>query len=625
MSDVQQRIHNRSLWLTGIAGAVLLLLSSQLYRLTVAQSASWRGQAEGQMWREIKSHGPRGEIVDRNEMPLAVSEISYSAVLLEHDLKQADRYLPELALVLTGHDAAAAEKLVADTRQKMKERKEQWRQYEPLTIKRKLDLKVVSEFADRKSEFPGVILVTEGVRKYPQGALGGAVIGYVGAISAEELKSDYFKEYGADELVGKDGLERAYEHELRGREGKIGVAVDPWGRPMSGYEITPALPGNKLQVTLDVKLQKVLEDALVRQIEWIKAQNDKEARPTRGAAVVQDVNTGAILAMASYPTFDPNWFATGLSQEQADQLFGNPLGPLNNWAMAAFEPGSTYKMGVGLAALENGVLGPYQKIPCSPTYFRDPTRKNWAPYDQGPADVARALALSCNPYFYEAGYLLGIDRLHDFVDQFGFGKPTGIDLPNEEPGKNPTKASYGDRWQEGQALSVGIGQGDVRVTPLQLVNYTATIAKSGVRYKPHLIQRILSPSGEVLKEYQPEKLPPVQASPAHWARIQEGMRQAVTAPDGTGHLAFLGFPVPVAAKTGSAETGKQWANALTVAYAPYDNPQIAVSVIVEGGAHGSWVAPVARAAFAQYFGVKDQIPPGVPTYRTADAQQTKPN
>lgn len=570
------------------------------------------------MLKEMKTRGPRGSIFDSKGIPLAISEPSYSAVLLEKDKKTVEAFLPTLADVLTGHDPVAAAELVDDVLARMKD--QGLFSYEPLTIKRKLDQKIVSEFADRKGEFPGVVLMIDGSRNYPEGSLAGAVLGYIGRIDEKDLQTGRYTSYSGNELIGKDGLENFYEKELRGQEGKVSVVTDPFGKPISGYNFTQPLSGNNLHLTLDSKLQRVTEQVLAKQMEWIRAQNDPEGNPTRGAVVVQDVRTGAIKAMVSYPTFDPNWWAAGLTHEQADKLFNDPLGPLINWTISSFAPGSTYKMGVGLAAIELGVLGPYQQIHCDSTYFRDRTRRNWTFYDQGMADVARSLAISCDPYFYEAGYLLGIDRLHDFLDQFGFGKVTGIDLPEEAHGKNPSQASYGDRWYEGNVYSVGIGQGDVLTTPLQLADFTATIANRGTRLKPYLVQRVTSPTGEVLRETEPTEHPPVKAKPENWDRIQLGMRLTVTAPDGTANRAFEGFPIKVAAKTGSAETSTKYSNALTVAYAPYDNPEIAISVFVEGGSHGSWVAPIARVVMAEYFGIQDNIPPGVPIFRETTTQ-----
>lgn len=623
MPDWEKLQHKRSLWLSTLTGAVLLLLSWQLYRLTVVQSASWRVEAEVRILREMTSRGPRGSIYDSEGQPLAISEPSYSAVLLEKDRKIVEAFLPTLAEVLTGHDPVAAAELVSDVLTRIAEQGSM--AYQPLTIKRKLDLSVLSEFADRKGEFPGVILMIDGARRYPQGALAASVVGYVSSITAEQLTMERYKGYSGNELVGQDGLEYTYEQELRGQQGKMAVVTDPFGKPVSGYDFTAPLSGNNLHLTLMTNLQRVAEETLIKQMEWIGKQNDKEANPIRGAVVVQDVNTGAILAMASYPTYDPNWFTVGMTVEQANKLFNDPLGPLYNWTLMPFAPGSTYKMAVGLAALELGVFTPQQRIHCDSTYFRDRTRKNWTPYDQGMAEIARSLAISCDPYFYEAGYLLGIDRLHDFVAQFGFGKQTGIDLPDEEPGVNPTQASYGERWYEGNVYSVGIGQGDVLTTPLQLANFTATIAKGGSRMKPYLVERITSPTGELLQELGSEELAPVQAKPEYWERIQHGMRLTVTSAEGTASRAFTDFQIPVAAKTGSAETSQWWSDALTVAYAPYEKPEIAVSVFVEGGSHGSWVAPIARTVMAEYFGIEDKIPPGVPSYlaTTLAAESTK--
>lgn len=612
MPEWEKFLHKRSLWLSLLTGAVLLLLSWQLYRLTVIQSASWRVQAEVRMLKEMKTRGPRGSIYDSQGLPLAISEPSYSAVLLEKDRKIVEAFLPALTNVLTAHDPIAAAELAEDILARMES--QGLFAYEPLTIKRKLDLQVVSEFADRKGEFPGVVLMIDGSRRYPQGALAAALLGYVGRIDADDVASGEYKDYSGNELIGRDGLEKFYEREMRGLEGKVAVVADPFGRPVSGYDFTQPLSGNNLHLTMDTKLQRFTEQYLAKQMEWIGAQNDKEAHPIHGAVVVQNVKTGAIVAMASYPTYDPNWFVTG-DDRQVEKVLNDPMSPLFNWAMMRFPPGSTYKMGVGLAALEAGVLGPYQQIHCDSTYFRDRTRKNWTFYDQGMADVARSLAISCDPYFYEAGYLLGIDRLAAFMAQFGFGKETGIDLPDEAHGTNPTKESYGDGWYEGNVYSVGIGQGDVLATPLQLANYTATIAMRGTRMQPYLVQRITSATGEVVKETVPIELPPVLAKPEYWDRIQAGMRLTVTAADGTAMRAFDGFQIKVAAKTGSSETSQFYSNASTVAYAPYDDPEIAVAVYIEGGSHGSWAAPIARAVMAEYFGIEDKVPPGVPTFR----------
>ncbi|MFZ5822773.1 MAG: penicillin-binding protein 2 [Bacillota bacterium] len=604
MRDLQ----NRVLILLGVITVALLLLGLQLYRLTVAESAAWASRAMTQTQRELPSHGPRGAIYDRSGRLMATSEPVFAAMLIEQEWAHVERILPRLSLLLADGDVARAERIRENVREKVLEHVSGGRQYEDLIIESHLSQSAVATFMEQRSEFPGVTLVTQSARRYPFGTVASQVLGYVGAISASELESPEFNGYFPDAWVGKDGLELSYEKQLQGKPGTRRKLVDPTGRPVGMTQETPAEPGNNLVLTLDLELQKVAEQALLERMAWVNANRDEEANPIRGALVAIEVKTGAVLAMASVPTFDPNLFVKrgGMTTEEYNKYINIPEAPLVNWAISGFAPGSTYKMGVGLAGVQLGELKLNETVHCSKTYERDPTRANWYPFDQGFLALDMALAQSCNPYFYEAGYRVGIDRLAEFLAQFGFGQRTGIDLPYEDKGVNPTKASYGDRWQPGHVFSVGIGQGDVKVTPLQLAVYTATIANSGVRYQPFLVSEIRSPSGQLIERHEPVQAGVVQAAPEHWKRVQEGMRKGVTHPLGTAYTPFLGFPVPVAAKTGSAETGLGYANALTVAYAPYDDPQIAVAVIVEGGAHGSWVSPAARAVFAHYFGIQEK-------------------
>lgn len=603
MRDLQ----NRVLILLGAITVALLLLGFQLFRLTVAESAAWVSRAMTQTQRELPSHGPRGAIYDRSGRLLATSEPVFAAMLIEQDPEHVEQILPQLSLLLADGDAARAERIRARVRAKVQEHVSGGRQYEDLIIESHLSHSVVAIFTERRGEFPGVTLVTQSVRRYPAGKVASQVLGYVGPVSANELESPAFADYHPDAIVGKDGLELSYEKELQGKTGTRRKLVDPTGRPVGITQETPSEPGNNLVLTLDMELQQVAEEALVKQMQWIRAQNDKEANPIRGALVALEIKTGAVLAMASVPTFDPNLFVKpgGMSQEEYNRYINIPESPLVNWAITGYAPGSTYKMGVGLAGVQLGEIGLRETVHCTTTYQRDPTRANWYPYDQGLLSLEMALAQSCNPYFYETGYRLGIDRLAAFLDQFGFGSRTGIDLPYEDKGANPTKDSYGDRWQPGNIFSVAIGQGDVKVSPLQLAVYTAVIASNGIRYQPYLVSEIRSPSGELVEKQEPIQAGVVEAAPEYWKEVQMGMRKGVTHPLGTAYSRFLGFSIPVAAKTGSAETGLGYANAITVAYAPYDDPQIAIAVLVEGGAHGSWVSPAARAVFAHYFGVQE--------------------
>lgn len=605
---------NRVTWLTTFAAAGLLLLGGQLYRLTVVDAAYWRAQADQNTQRVLPMYGPRGAIYDGKGRALAVSEPAFAAILSNQDEEQVKEMLPKLALILANGDQVRAGELVDEIKKRYADRITAGLQYEPMVVARKLSQETVTMLIERRSELPGVSVVAESTRQYPQQKLAGALVGYVGQIDDEQLNDSNFDGYHLDEIVGKAGLEQFYEAELRGKPGKSAVLVDPSGRRVGDFNETPAVPGSNLYVTLDAELQRVAEVALSKQIAWMKAQNNPKVKPVRGALVVQDVRTGAVLAMASIPTYDPNMMIRGMTPDEWKAMQEVP-GSFFNWGIKGFAPGSTFKMATGLAGLESGVVGSYEQISCPAVYWRYGGPKNWKPYDDGPTDISRALATSCNPYFFELGHRMGIQKMHDFYAQFGFGELSGIDLPDEEPGINPTEESYGNRWYPGQVVNVAIGQGDVLVTPLQLANYVATVAMSGVRYRPYLVSEIRSASGEILFRHQPEELPKVQASAQSWQRVQQGMRLAVTSSEGTAHQAFIGFPIPVAGKTGSAETGSGYAHALSVAYAPADNPEIAVSIVVEGGSTGSWTTPVIRRVMAKYFGLNDVIPGAVPTYR----------
>jgi len=609
-------VTNRIVVLTAVVAASLLLMAFQLYRLTVPQSAMWQEQGRTQRIRELPSYGTRGAIYDAKGRSLATSEPAYAAVLIGQNPTAIEKMMPTLALVLADGNYEKADEIRTRVMRKVWANKEEMRQFEPLPIERNLSATAVAGFMERRQEFPDVILVAESARHYPNDGLAGSLLGYVGAIADDEIELPQFKGYNADEIIGKAGLELAYERDLRGQPGQSRMVIDPYGKRVGGFEQIPPVPGSDLHLTLDLDLQRVAEEALTKQIAWIKQQNDPEANPTVGAVVVQDVRTGAVLAMVSVPTYNPNLLVKGMTDSQWQEMQNQPGFSMYNWAITGLSPGSTYKMATGYAGLEGGVIDRYRLINCSAQYWRYNKPSNWKPYDQGPTDIGRALATSCNPYFWEVAYQLGIDKLHYYYDLLGFGKQTGIDLPGESPGKNPTPGTYSVEWTDGHILNVAIGQGDVLVTPLQLANYTGAIAMGGIRYEPYLVAEVRNPVGQVTMRRQPKVFPAIPAKDGTWAALQAGMRQAVTSGEGTAFAPMIGFPIETAGKTGSAQTGDiHSSDATTVIYAPYKNPQVAVSVVIRGGSKGSWATPVARRVLAQYFGINDVMGPEVPTYR----------
>jgi penicillin-binding protein 2 len=606
-------IGSRVTWLLGVLAVALLAMGFQLYRLTVVQSAFWRDQAEQNMLRVLPSYGARGVIYDRKGRPLATSEPAFAALLVDQEPTHVEKFLPELAELLAEGDEEQAQEIMTTVRSRIDKNNTQWRRFEPIVIKR-ISKQTYAKFTERRAEFPGVETVVDSTRDYPQKSLAGALLGYVGPITEEMLKEQEFAEYNGDEVVGKDGLERYWEHELRGKPGSKSLIVDWLGKPVQDFKSTPPQPGHDLVLTLDADLQKVAEEALVKQMAYMTGLHDPHSKPLRGALVAVDVRTGAVLAMASVPTYDPNIMVKGITETQWQALQNQPGYPLVNGAIVGFAPGSTYKMATGLAGLQLGKLGLNEQIKCPAAIeFGGRFWKNWTGYDQGPADISRALAISCNPFFWEVGQRVGMDQLAAFNAQFGFGKPTGIDLWGESAGNLPTKASYGERYREGDDLNVAIGQGDVLVTPLQLAGYMATIANSGVVHRPYLVQEVKDENGTVLMAHTPIVDGTVQADPQNWSAIQHGLYRGSHDPDGTAYWPFLEFPISTGGKTGSAEFGG-YPHALSVAYAPFDKPEIAVAVIVQGGGTGSWTTPVIRRVMARYFGIKDVIPAGVPTY-----------
>ncbi|MGE5672373.1 MAG: penicillin-binding transpeptidase domain-containing protein, partial [Mycobacterium leprae] len=446
MRDIPSRVT----WMMAFLILGLLAMAGRLYRLSVAETALWQGQAQENMVRELPNYGPRGFIYDARGRPLAVSEPAYAVMLTDQDPAHVEKALPALAEVLSGGDPAKARSIADGIRQQVARNKAAGLQFEPLLVETNLSPAEVTALTERRPELPGVVIKLQSTRRYPQGSVAGAVMGYVGAIG-EELKEPAFAGYNADEVVGKDGIELAYEPDLRAKPGSDSVIVDPLGKRVGGATETPPIPGNNIYLTLDLDLQRVAETALTRQMEWIRQLNDPHAKPVRGALVVQNVKTGAILAMVSIPTYDPNWLIGGITEDRWQQLQKQP-GAMVNWAIKGFAPGSTYKMATALAGLEAGVLGPNEQIRCPATYWKYGNPKNWNG-DQGVTDVARALAISCNPFFFEVGDRLGMDRLAASNEHLGFGRQTGFDLPGESPGANPSQATYGDDFLPGYTIN----------------------------------------------------------------------------------------------------------------------------------------------------------------------------
>lgn len=492
----------------------------------------------------------------------------------------------------------------------------------PLTLAEDVSIETVSAIEEKNFDFPGVSIDTRPVRTYIDAQPEGQVIGYVGGISDTEYEKRKGDGYGLNDIIGKAGIEYAAENYLRGIDGVNRLEVDKSGEIINGQEQNTAVPGNDVVLTLNTKLQKVAMDSLERNILSIRSQADGKTNfgdTIAGAAVAMDVNTGEILAMASYPSYDPSVFLKYSRNKDNQNIISSLLDPenkekplLNRVISGIYAPGSTFKPLIAVAGLEEGIITPQSTIRDTGVvniggrnFYSMEYRKGLG--TMGNLDLQRALATSNNIYFHVLGSKIGIDNIDKWAELFGLGKKTGIDIPGESPGilasRDYKMKTFNDDWRPADTAQASIGQLYNAFTPLQLVNYVSAVANGGRLYTPHLIKKVVKYDGSIVTESKPEfqQLP---VKPENILAIKKGMVAVTNSNDGTAVEAFKDFPYQVAGKTGTAETGAESnhsSNALFVAYAPAEKPEIAVAVVVERGVWGALTAPIARDILEEYF------------------------
>ena len=499
-----------------------------------------------------------------------------------------------------------------------------------ITIATNVNEEVVAQISERNSDFPGVSISTNAARTYLTGSLAAHVIGYTGKIKEEEYNANK-DTYSIDDIIGKTGIEYIFEKYLKGKDGQKQVEMSVDGT-ITGESVSEnAIAGSDVVLTIDSNLQQVTEKALENCINKIRSGGFSQTYDAQGgAAVVMNVNTGEVLATASYPTFEPQWFVGGISQENWAYLRDDTRHPqLNKATQSTYEPGSTFKMVTAIAGLETGAITTKERINDTGVYRKYNSEwKCWyyTSYHRGHGyqNVTQALQHSCNYFFYETGDRMGIDNLAKYALHFGLGKKTGIELPNEKEGAVASRETYAKirnngRIGPGDVLNAAIGQGDNNFTPMQIAKYISSIANGGTVVKPTIVKSILNSDGsEVSKEeienYTNEKVgyqntdDGITISPESITVAKEGMRMAASEAGGTAYNIFKGFNQEVAGKTGSAEAGKDkngndLVNAWFVCFAPYEKPEVAVVVMIENGGHGNYAAEVARDVLTQYFGM----------------------
>ena len=486
--------------------------------------------------------------------------------------------------------------------------------YAPIRLDKNVDAKKLALVETRSLDLPGVGIDVVPTRQYLYGEMMAHLIGYVGEISSVELRKKNFEGYQAGDIVGKYGIEKFFDSYLKGINGGEEVEVNAHGKKIRSLRKVDPTQGYHLHLTIDASLQQTAWDAF-------------EGRP--GAAVVMDTRTGEILALVSSPSFDPNLFNGGISHREWRKLSTNPFHPMENRAISGqYPPGSTYKLVVAAAALEEKMITPESSVTCDGTFqLGNRLFRCWQKKGHGRMNLHQAIVESCDVYFYHLGKQLGVDKIAYYARAFGFGAPTGLTLAREKGGIVPTKAwklsKTRQAWQAGETISVSIGQGFNLVTPLQLASFYSALANGGILYQPRLVSRIDGPDGKVVWESVPGKKSRIPVSRENLEILNRAVWGVVNDNGGTGYVLrrpekdvcgktgtsqVVGLPMDERARRARILMGAHRDHALFVCFAPYKNPEIAVSVILEHAGHGgSAAAPIARKVIDAYFANKKSL------------------
>lgn len=568
----------------------------------------------------------RGLILDRNGVVLAHNFFVYTLEITPSKVENVEDTINNISQLI---------EVTSSDRKRFKKLRDQSHSFESVPLRAHLTEEEAARFAVNRYRFPGVEIRSRLFRHYPQGTLGSHLIGYIGRINDVDLKTlgerEDLPNYKGTDHIGKVGLEQYYERQLHGVTGFQQVEIDADGHAVRVLSSTAPIPGDNLTLSIDSKLQDIAEKAFGNR---------------RGALVALNPANGEVLAYVSQPTFDPNLFVDGIDPDSwkgLNESLDKPL--INRPLRGVYPPGSTFKPFVALAGLEAGKREPpfsigdpgFYTLPGSSHQYRD-----WKPGGHGSVDVQRAITVSCDTFFYGLALDLGIDNLASFASHFGFGKKTGIDIDGELSGLLPTPAWKAKRWKQkwypGETLITGIGQGYTLVTPMQLAQATAILANNGTAVRPHLVTGIQEGSNGVTRPIPVQIMDKVELNQQHIELVKQGM-MGVTQPGGTAASIGAGAPYLIAAKTGTAQVvgikqGEKYNasalderhrdHALFIAYAPAEDPKIALAVIVENGGHGGSAAgPIARQVMDYYLLGKEPTPP--PTaIPDAPAKPTEP-
>ena len=673
--------------LTVLVYIIGIILIAQLFNLQIVHGAEYREESNTRLTRESTIEAARGSILDKTGTPLVSTTAHFSlemyktkvddntlnqdilnliTVLEKYQISYSDTFpinINPFSFTIEGEqlsnwkekydlkeDISAEEAFyefkdeyeiqntdIAEIRKIISIRynldENGYSSTRSVTIAENIPREAVAEFSESSDKFAGINIVVNPVREYNSGTLASHILGYAAQIDAEEYETRKDR-YSQNDIIGKTGIEYVFEEYLKGKNGIRQIDMDVNGTTTAEYTAKEAVAGSDVVLTIDANLQQVTETALANNINKIATGGFSERFDTNaGACVVMDVNTGEVLAMASYPNYNPADFVGGISNEAWSSYMNNEAKPLVNKAIQnSYSPGSTFKMITAIAGLESGVINIDTKINDAGRYtkYRDYQPVCWYFSDYGRGhgwlNVSGAIEKSCNFFFYETSDRMGIDTLVKYASYFGLGKKTGIELQSETSGQlasKETKAKLREgtndtNWNPGDTLQAAIGQGDNEFSPLQMARYISMLANGGKKLDVSIVKTIRNADGsEVSKDeinkFVNKKLgleenteEDLQINEQNLDAVLEGMRSVTSDSGGTAYVRFKDFNVTVGGKTGSAEAPNNKVHAWFVGFAPFENPEIAIVVMVENGGHGNYTAEVVRDIMAEYFGMNTQ-------------------
>lgn len=661
-----------------------IILIARLFNLQIVHGAEYREESNTRLTRESVLEASRGAILDKTGATLVDSKIQFSLemykskvdtatlnqsilnminVLEKYETSYVDSFpikiepfeftISEQELLSWKKSNKLSEDITAeqafykfkskygiDTNNIQDARKIMSIRYEAnqkgysstkaIRIADNISREAVAEFSESSDKFVGINIVVEPVRQYTSGSLASHILGYAGKINSQEYEQRK-STYGSNDIIGKTGIEYVFEEYLKGKNGtkQIDMAVD--GTTTAEYVSKEATAGSDVVLTIDANLQKVTEDALASNIQKIASGGFGKAYNAKaGACVVMNVNSGEVLAMASYPNYDPSDFVGGISTEAWNNYTNNAAKPLVDKAIQnSYSPGSTYKMVTAIAGLESGAINLNTKINDTGVYKKYGISMNcwyYTDYHRGHGylNVSEAIEKSCNYFFYETGDRMGIDKLAEFARYFGLGTKTGIELQGETAGvladRETKKQKHPDdqNWNPGNTLNASIGQGDNEFSPLQMARYISMLANGGHKIDVSIVKTIRNSDGseasrEEINKFVNKKLgleedtqEEKQLNQNYLNAVLQGMKSVTSDTGGTAYVRFKDFNISVGGKTGSAEAPNNQVHAWFVGFAPFENPEIAIVVMVENGGHGNYTAEVVRDIMGEYFGMNTQ-------------------